>query len=105
MNLNFHYVTRSEIHGIRKYYSTNETLYIVQIDGKRIRNLNEYLKEISTQFQFPIPTKGLDGYLDWMRDLSWLKKDGYVLIIDNYSDFLSEDFKNKDCILKILMKT
>ncbi len=33
---------------------------------------------MSEVFRFPIHSKGFDGYNDWIRDLDWLDKDGYV---------------------------
>jgi hypothetical protein len=39
----------------------------------------------------------MDGYLDWMRDLGWLNKESYTLIINEYNLFMKNniDLKNK----------
>ena len=55
--------------------------------------------------EFPIPAKGLDGYLDWITDLSWLNRDGYALIIKNYNCFMSEDLRKKEIVMESFGKT
>ncbi|WP_019555607.1 barstar family protein [Propionispira raffinosivorans] len=76
-----------------------DSLYIAEINGNDIQNLHDYLNVVNRVFKFPIPARGLDGYLDWMTDLDWLKKEGYVLIINYFGSFLKNDPNLKSKIL------
>lgn len=33
----------------------------------------------------------IDGYLDWMTDLTWLDTDSILIIIDDYNVFMSKE--------------
>jgi len=85
--------------GHRETLSSNDSLYIADIKGNDIQNIQDYLNTVNELFKFPIPTRGFDGYLDWMRDLNWLNMEGYVLIINNFSIFLKDDSKLKKQII------
>lgn len=91
-------LNETQMEEIKKHLIKDEKLYIVDIDGSNIQTELEYLRKIEKEFKFPIAIRpNFDGYLDWIRDLSWLNKEGYILIIRNYSKFLKKntDFKNK----------
>ncbi|MGF6907418.1 barstar family protein [Fusobacterium sp. PH5-44] len=68
-----------------------------EFDGKKIQNWEDYIKAIGDAFNFPkfsrYPT--YDGYIDWMKDLSWIKYDTILLIINNYNDFMKNNEKEK----------
>lgn len=98
------YITLSEIETILNGIKKNKKIYIANIDGSTIPKFRDYLNVISQVFQFPYRNdKGyelnVNGYYDWMRDLEWLDKEGYVLIIYNYSLFLDEDKEAKKSII------
>lgn len=76
-----------------------ESSFVAVIDGSMIQKLSDYLKTISEIFKFPFPAKSLDGYNDWMRDLEWLNKEEYILVIKNYGDFLNKDLPSKKIVL------
>lgn len=94
-----YYVTQKEMDGIKETIQKDDSLYVANINGSTIKSLQEYLKIVNELFKFPIPTRGLDGYLDWIRDLDWLMKDGYVLIINDFSKFLNDDLQLKNKIV------
>ena len=73
--------------------------YIVDIDGGKILNLSQFLDIMTEKFKFPIPSKSLDSYLDWIRDLSWIDAQEFVLIIRNFSLFLKDDLTTKNEII------
>ena len=73
--------------------------YIVDIDGGKILNLSQFLDIMTEKFKFPIPSKSLDSYLDWIRDLSWIDSQEFVLIIRNFSLFLKDDLTTKNEII------
>lgn len=62
------------------------------IDGKDIQTIDDYFEAITEKFEFPQFNNqlcNLNGYLDWIRDLSWLEEkfekfDNISLIIKNY---------------------
>ena len=69
--------------------------YIVDIDGGKILNLSQFLDIMTEKFKFPIPSKSLDSYLDWIRDLSWIDAQEFVLIIRNFKLFLKNEPERK----------
>lgn len=74
------------------------------IDGKDIQTETDYLKVITEKFEFPQFNNQLcnmDGYLDWMTDLSWLEEkferfDNISLIIKNYRKAFNGNFNDID---------
>lgn len=94
------YLSISDIQEIKNKIATDNTVFLAEIDGKKLPDLKNYLQTMGSIFQFPILSKSLDGYNDWMRDLSWLGKEKYVLIIYNYKQLLSEDTKNRNFIIE-----
>jgi len=95
-----YYVSQKEMADLRKTLQRDDSLYIADINGNAIQSLQDYLNTVNELFKFPIPTRGLDGYLDWIRDLDWLMKDGYALIINDFSKFINKDFHMKNRIVE-----
>ncbi len=99
MNNKIHYVSLEAMLDIKNHIEQDNSLFIAEINGVDIPQIQDYLALMSTLFQFPIPSRGLDGYNDWMRDLEWINKDGYVLVINNYKDFLHQDIQSKKAVI------
>ena len=76
------------------------TFYVI-INGKHVRTLPEYLKVMSEEFSFPIPNKGVDGYMDWIEDLTWIEQENIVLFIEDFSHFLEEDPSRKTQMIEL----
>ena len=75
---------------------TSSNSHIVEVNGQEIQSWDDYIRVIECAFRLPNKwTNNLDGYNDWMRDLEWLEKDSYVLIIRDFDSFLRQD-----CLLK-----
>ncbi len=94
------YVSKEEIEKVKGNLKQDNETYIVEIKGKECLCLSEYLNFMSELLKFPIKAKGLDGYNDWMRDLSWLDKKQIIIIIDNFQVFLQKDISSKKAILE-----
>ena len=94
------YVSLAEIHVIKEKLKSINTFFLVEIDGKKVKELSDYLIAVSELFEFPIPAHGLDGYNDWMRDLEWIGKEKIILIIYNYDEFLKFDLHSKKLIIE-----
>jgi len=92
------YVTSREMAEYKKLFENDSSLYAVELNGSNIHMLQEYLTIMTEILGFPFPSRTLDGYNDWMCDLDWLEKDGYVLVIYNYKDFLSQDLPSKKAV-------
>ena len=92
--------SKEEMVGLREVFQKNNTLYVADINGSAIWSLQDYLNIMNDLFRFPIPARSLDGYLDWIRDLDWLNKDGYVLIINEFSKFLNKDLNMRNKIIE-----
>jgi hypothetical protein len=89
-----------EIEYIKSNLATTKRFHIVELKGANIQSWENYITEIQSKFEFPTTClDSVDRYLDWIRDLDWLGKDGYMLIIHGYSDFLKEDPKLKKEII------
>lgn len=94
------YTSDKEITEVSERLKQDDKTYVVEIEGKKCSYLPDYLNLISNLFQFPIKAKGLDGYNDWMRDLSWINKKQIVIIIYNFQQFLQKDISSKTAILE-----
>ena len=72
--------------------SNSISTHLVEIYGKEILTWKDYIEIIEKAFRFPTQcTNNFDGYYDWMRDLDWLGKDHYVLVVHDFSHFLEQD--------------
>lgn len=83
-------------------HSDDNTYYAV-IDGSAVHNWDSYWECISKAFKFPeLPNlwkPDYHSYYDFMTDLSWIKKDKFVLLIENSCSFLSDDAAEREFIL------
>lgn len=94
---------------IRSELKKDESIHLVVIDGREIQSWIPFLEKMISEFELPMldNDRNINGYFDWMRDLDWLGKAGYVLFIENYNEFMKEDLKMakkiiddfKNCIL------
>ena len=75
-------------------------VFCAEINGEEIHCWKDYARIIADSFAFPTScVESVDVYLDWIRDLTWVERDGYAIIIKNYSKFLAEDPVLKSKIL------
>jgi len=94
-------ITADELDRIRQEANTTDA-HFVEIQGSEIQSWDEYLDKIEVAFQFPNEWRvNISGYCDWMKDLDWLGKESYVLIIYDYSKFMAQDLKCKELIMEI----
>lgn len=98
------YLSDKDIFELRRELSGKDSLYVVEINGEDVQNREEYLAFMSEAFRFPIPSRGFDGYLDWITDLDWLHKEEYVLIINHYKEFMKKDPGNKKEIIEMFQE-
>ncbi|NLD49817.1 MAG: barstar family protein [Clostridiaceae bacterium] len=90
-----------EIEALKVGLASNNAAYLVEINGSQIQSWEDYISVVQDKFKFPTPCLGsVDRYLDWMRDLGWLEKEEYILIITNYGMFLNNDSKLKSLIIE-----
>jgi hypothetical protein len=82
---------------IRTKLDKDDSIFVGVLDGENIQSERDFLLAMSETFRFPIVAISVDGYLDWIRDLDWLNKDSYALIIENYGNFIRKrsDVKHK----------
>jgi hypothetical protein len=81
-----------DVESIKGNLDANDKVLVVEIDGSNIQSWKDYISEMQSNFLFPTPCfNSIDRYLDWMRDLGWLYKEGFVLIINHFSSFLKND--------------
>ena len=105
MSNELHYITNNQKEVLEHLKQNNKSIYVAELNGTDINTAADYLKAIDKAFKFPNLTSAnyklnFDGYLDWIRDLSWLKADGYALIINHFADFMKNDIKNKKEIIE-----
>lgn len=89
---------------LRKDLAATPGLWVGELDGNQIPDLDVFLKTVSSLMHFPTISKSLDSYLDWICDLDWLNADGYALIIKNYSNFMDEDPELKKHVMHLFFK-
>jgi hypothetical protein len=87
---------------IKKKSEETDSVFLVVLDGKEIKSGNDYILHIQSLFKFPTSCiDNWDGYLDWIRDLSWLNKEEYILVINNFLQFLKDDIAMKQDIISL----
>lgn len=70
------------------------------IDGGRIKSYVDFICAVQYKLRFPCNCLGsIDCYLDWMRDLSWIKADRIIIKIKCASSFMSENPQERNQIL------
>ena len=80
---------------------TPSDIHVVEIDGELIQTWEEYSLEIEAKMQFPTTCiDNIDRYLDWIRDLEWLGKRGYMIVFYNFSKLMRDNSKIKKMILE-----
>lgn len=94
------YIKQPSFKKIIQKYNTDSNTFCVEIEGKNCKVISDYLTEVSIKLQFPMISKGLDGYEDWIRDLSWIKEENIVLAINHYNEFLRNDLVKKRMVIE-----
>jgi len=73
----------------------SDCLLLLELCGKEIQSWANYINKLNEVVNFPTSclnsAYGVNRYHDWIRDLDWLGKDGYVLIIYDYKAFLEQE--------------
>lgn len=93
-------INSSDIEPIKMKFESNEKIFVVELNGANILSWKAYISEIQSKFRFPTScVDSWDRYLDWMRDLEWLNKEEFVLIINQASLFLKNDLDLKKQII------
>jgi len=67
----------------------NQEIFLVELSGSEIQSWDDYVTMMQTNFRFPTTCNdSVDRYLDWMRDLSWIEKEKFILVIHQFDRFL-----------------
>lgn len=70
------------------------------IDGEKIKNYADFIYAMQYKLCFPCDCFGsIDCYLDWMRDLSWIKADRIIVKIKCAPLFMVENPQERNLIL------
>ena len=73
---------------------------VVIIDGANNTNSKQFLNSMWEQLDMPYPQwQNWDGYLDWMRDLSWINEKEINIIITNFSLLLKDEIEKKEWVV------
>lgn len=94
------YINQSEYKNIIQKINIDSNTFCVEIEGKNCKVISDYLTEASIKLQFPMISKGFDGYEDWIRDLSWIKEEKIVVAINHYNEFLCNDLDKKHIVIE-----
>ena len=104
MHTKFHRISEKQYRSIIKSADEN-SVFIAEIDGTIINNLDDYLSAIWRAFKFPSTGHiNFYAYLDWIRDLDWIDKDQFALVIRNFDNLLAQSQKDKEIIIDSLEK-
>ena len=98
-------VSYKEVQAILK--NATKDIHVAEINGKYIQSWKDYSLEIEEKMDFPstCADHNFDGFSDWIRDLSWLNKKGYILIVYNFSEFMKSDPRVKDLIIRMFERS
>jgi hypothetical protein len=80
--------------------------FIAEINGKNIKNMDDYLSAVWKAFRFP-QTGHVNyyAYLDWIRDLDWLAADSFIFTIRNIDSFMTQSPKEKELVIGSIENT
>ena len=98
-------IMQKEIVKIKVGLISDNDLFIAEINGKYIQTEREYYHALSHSFRFPTLANNLPSMLDWIRDLMWLHKEKYCLIIYNYSLFMKNDNELRNMLIGLFEET
>lgn len=102
MNNKVIYINKEKLNKL--YYKTQTNILKVVIDGAKINTWKDYWNAVSQLFSFPdLPSymkSDYHSYYDLMTDLSWLKNENIILIVENADSFLANDLQLKNNIIK-----
>jgi hypothetical protein len=88
------FVTRQEAETIKT--SINASIFVAEIEGKKIKTEEDYFREVWLAFDFPPALRpSWAGHDDWIRDLDWLNADGYLFFVYDFPQFLRNDHDSK----------
>jgi hypothetical protein len=100
MQHGIHHISNEEFDLIYRGFSDDMSVWVGEIDGRIVDSWKDYARQVSRAFRFPTPCENsIDAYLDWIRDLDWLEKDGYILVIRDFGMLLRNDPKLKKEII------
>jgi len=97
------YTRVENIINIQQYAKVNN-YHFAELCGNEIQSWDEYINLIESKFCFPTKVN-VHGYVDWMKDLDWLNKDGYILIIKQYNEFLQNDISTKKLVIELFKES
>lgn len=94
------YINQPALKDIIQKYNADPNTFCVEIEGKNCKDISDYLTEASIKLKFPMISKGIDGYEDWIRDLWWIEEENIVLVINHYKEFLCNDLDEKRMLVE-----
>ncbi|MBP2000770.1 hypothetical protein J2Z69_001801 [Paenibacillus shirakamiensis] len=93
-------ISPKELMFIKQELTSYPNILVVELNGSEIQSWEDYALAIQQNFRFPTScTDSIDRYLDWIRDLSWIEREKYILVIHQYDKFLQQNPKLKNDIL------
>lgn len=81
-------------------FRKDKDMFMVEIEGKDIKNLQEYFSCISELCMFPTISRSWSSYEDWMRDFCWIEQKKITIIIYNFKYFMQSDIQARNEIIE-----
>ena len=95
-----YHINTEEVERILQKAYQDKSMHLIEIQGNHVQSWNDYIINIEEKMKFPTSCiDSIDRYLDWIRDLSWLNKDGHIIVIYDYATFLLKDPQMKEIIM------
>ena len=93
-------ISKNELAVILNDIRSKYKLFLFEMDGDSVQSWFDYISQIEKGFNFPTScVDNIDGYMDWIRDLSWLDYEAFVIVIKNASSFMKNDLRLRNEIL------
>jgi hypothetical protein len=93
-------IEKTKVKSLLQEIQSDSSAFVIEIDGRSIHSWEDYISQVEEAMRFPTTcVDSIDRYLDWIRDLSWLDKSSYTVIIYNISQFLEENANVRNVIL------
>ena len=98
-------VTPEEVDDIIKHKEQDTNVGIVTLDGKQIRTVGDFIAQMEQKFSLPDCDGNMNCFFDWIRDITFLNKDEYIVIIYNHEEICRCDRTKGDEIIRLFRKT
>ncbi len=99
MTNKIYYTTEEEFEKIFREKELRRNSFIVEINGSEIQTWPAFLAKMTEAFNLP-PSSNTNAYLDWMRDMDFIKWESTCVVIKEYSQMIKDNQRLKELVIR-----